>query len=471
MIVNRTYDELAVGDHADLAHVVTANDLYLFAYASGSRNPIHFPGIDGDGDGIADELAPATWISGLVSAVIGNLLPGAGTRYRRETLRFKGQARIGDRLAISVVVAHKPAAPVLVLDVRVRCGDSDIADGVIEVEAPARKISLPDHHLPVVLLDRLRHFDRLLAACDRLPPLTTAVVCPHDALSLGGAWAAREARLIAPVLVGVDEQIRKAARDLAIDLGTTPVVSAPDDAAAADAAVALVREGRAGAIMKGDLHTDTLMRAVLADGGLRGRRRVSHVFALDVPGLDHLLLISDAAINIAPDIDAKADIVRNAIDIAHAIGIAEPRVGILSAVETVNPAIPSSVDAARLAEMARRGEITGAFVDGPLAMDNAIDIEAARTKGLTSMVAGRANVLIVPNLESGNMLAKQLTFLSHAESAGLVLGATVPIMLTSRADDERARLMSAALAILYDDWRRKQPPEAAAEPASAKGDA
>ncbi len=456
MISNRTFDELAVGEQASLEHVVTANDLYLFAHASGSRNPIHFPGIDGDGDGVPDELAPAIWVSSLISAVIGNVLPGAGTRYLRENLRFRGQARIGDRLKIDIRVAHKPVSPIVVLDVRVVAGEAAIADGVIEVEAPLRQVRLPDQHLPSILIDPFRHFDDLLARCDHLPPLATAVVAPHDELSLKGALAARDRNLVELTLVGSRGRITETAQALRLDLGAARIVDVgASEAEAAAQAVRLVHDGAVRAIMKGDLHTDVLMREVVkADGGLRAGRRISHVFVLDVPGLDHLLLISDAAINMAPTLAHKADIVRNAIDLAHAIGIACPRVGVLSAVETVNPAIQSTVDAAELTRMAERGEITGGAVYGPLAMDNAVDLEAAKTKGVTSIVAGRANVLIVPNLESGNMVAKELTFLAHAEAAGLVVGAKVPIMLTSRADDVNARLVSAGLAILYEHWRR-----------------
>lgn len=455
MIVNRTFDELAVGDHAAFEHVVTANDLYLFAHVSGNRNPIHVPRIDGDADGAPDELAPAVWISSLISAAIGNLLPGAGTRYLRENLRFRSHARIGDRLAGSVVVAHKPATPIVVLDVRVMRGADVIADGIVEVEAPVRKVVLPDHHMPAILIEPFQHFERLLSACDQLAPLATAIVCPHDALSLGGAMAARGRNLIAPVLVGARALIEKAAAAIGADIGGLQIVDAASDEAAAEEAVGLVRQGRARAIMKGDLHTDVLMRAVLADaGGLKTGRRVSHAFVLDVPGLDHLLLISDAAINIAPNLEEKAGIVQNAIELAHALGIELPRVGVLSAVETVNPAIPSTVDAALLAKMAERGQIVGGLVDGPLAMDNAVDLEAARTKGITSVVAGRADVLIVPNLEAGNILVKEMTFLAHADAAGLVIGARAPVMLTSRADDERARVVSAALAILYEHRQR-----------------
>ena len=218
----------------------------------------------------------------------------------------------------------------------------------------------------------------------------------------------------------------------------------------------MVLEGKAGAVMKGAIYSDALLAEVVKkDGGLRTHRRISHVFAMDVPALDEILFISDAAINIAPDLLTKVDIVQNAVDLAHACGLEQPKVGVLSAVETINPNIPSTLDAAVLSKMAERGQIRGAVVDGPLAMDNAIDVEAARTKGITSLVAGRANVLIVPNLEAGNMLAKELTFVARAEAAGLVLGAKAPVILTSRADNDRARLASCALAQLYEYWRRK----------------
>jgi len=269
-------------------------------------------------------------------------------------------------------------------------------------------------------------------------------------LALQGALLARAHSLIEPILVGNPTRIATAAEAAGADLSGIEIVSAECPADAAACAVALVREGRAQALMKGHLHTDDLLRPVLdRANGLRGRRRLSHVFVMDVPGLAHPLLVTDAAINIAPDLATKADIVQNAIDLAQSIGIAQPKVGVLSAVETVNPAIPSSIDAALLSKMAERGQITGGLVEGPLAMDNAVSIGAARTKGLSSPVAGRAEVLVVPGIDAGNMLAKQLAFLSHAEGAGLVMGARVPIVLTSRADSDMARLASCAVAALH----------------------
>jgi phosphate butyryltransferase len=289
----------------------------------------------------------------------------------------------------------------------------------------------------------------LIAATVGMPALKTAVACPDDRHSLAAVVTARDKGLIDPILVGSLTRMRAAADEIGLDLTGFEIEDIDDEPEAAARAVALVHEGRARAVMKGHLHSDALLAQVVKkDGGLRTARRLSHVFVIDVPGRPTPILISDAAINIAPDLTTKVDIVQNAIDLARAIGIATPRVGVLSAVETVNPAIPSTIDAAVLSKMAERGQIKGGIVDGPLAMDNAVDMEAARTKGITSLVAGRAEVLIVPNLEAGNMLAKELTFLAGAEAAGLVMGAKVPVILTSRADSEAARLASCALALV-----------------------
>jgi len=328
------------------------------------------------------------------------------------------------------------------------CSDHDL---VVFAHASG---NLNPRHLPGLVLHKRGKFERLLRACNGAPAMPTAIVAPTDAISLGGAWEATKQRLIEPILVGPEARIRAVAEQIGWDLHDVRLIATPDDNAAPARAVALVHEGIAAAVMKGDIHSDEVLKHVTkADGGLRAGRRISHAFVLDVPGREGLLIISDAAINIAPDLMTKADIVQNAIDLAQALGLAQPKVGILSAVETVNPAIPSTLDAAILSKMADRGQITGGIVDGPLAMDNAVDIEAAKTKGIVGLVAGHADVLIAPNLESGNMLAKQLVYMSDADTAGLVVGARAPVMLTSRADDEHARLMSAAIAVLYSHWK------------------
>ncbi|WP_026161115.1 phosphate acetyltransferase [Sinorhizobium medicae] len=298
-------------------------------------------------------------------------------------------------------------------------------------------------------------YDRLIAAAQAEEPAVTLVVHPCDETALRGALEAAQMRLITPVLVGPRVRIRSIAAEHRLDLGQWEIVDVPHSHAAAAKAVALIREGKGSLLMKGSLHTDELMREVAAAAsGLRTERRISHVFVMDVPGHADTLFITDAAINIAPDLDAKSDIVQNAIDLWVTIGLGEPRVAILSAVETVTMKIPSTIEAAALSKMAERGQITGGLLDGPLAFDNAIDPEAARIKGIVSPVAGRAQILVVPDLEAGNMLAKNLTFLAHADAAGIVLGARVPIVLTSRADSVRTRLASCAVASLFAARRR-----------------
>jgi phosphotransacetylase len=301
-----------------------------------------------------------------------------------------------------------------------------------------------------------RVYPALIERCAALEPVATAIAHPCDESSLRGASEAAEAGLIAPILVGPEAKIRSVAEQCAIDLTRYRLVDVPHSHAAAEQAVALVRAGEAQALMKGSLHTDELMAEVVRkDTGLRTERRISHAFIMDVPTYPKPLVVTDAAINIFPDLETKIDIVQNAIDMAHAFGRDMPKVAILSAVETVTPKIPSTIDAAALCKMAERGQITGALLDGPLAFDNAISKEAAAIKGIRSEVAGDADILLVPDLEAGNILAKQLSFLANADAAGIVLGARVPIILTSRADSVRARMASCAIAALLVAWRQQ----------------
>jgi phosphate acetyltransferase len=304
----------------------------------------------------------------------------------------------------------------------------------------------------------LTKYDRLLARAKQVAPARTIVVHPCDETSLRGPVEAAEAGIIEPVLVGPAAKIATVARLARIDISRFRIVDAAHSEEAAAKAVELIRQSEGELLMKGSLHTDELMREVASGKtGLRTARRISHVFVMDVPGYAETLFITDAAINIFPDLDAKRDIVQNVIDLFTQIGLGTPRVAILSAVETVTPKIPSTIDAAALCKMAERGQITGGVLDGPLAFDNAIDPEAARIKGIKSEVAGRAQVLVVPDLEAGNMLAKNLSFMAKADSAGIVLGARVPIVLTSRADSVRSRMASCAAAVLYADARRRNP--------------
>jgi phosphate acetyltransferase len=299
-------------------------------------------------------------------------------------------------------------------------------------------------------------YDRLIDLANDAPPATTVVAYPCDETSLRGIVDAAEAGLIVPILVGPARKIQAEAREHNLDVGRFEIVDAPDADDAAALAVKLIHEAKGELLMKGSLHTDELMRAVTASAtGLRTARRISHVFIMDVPTYADTLFITDAAINIFPDLDAKRDIVQNAIDLFTQIGLGTPRVAILSAVETVTSKIPSTIEAAALCKMAERGQITGGVLDGPLAFDNAIDPEAAEIKGIRSQVAGRAQILVVPDLEAGNMLAKNLSFLARADAAGIVLGARVPVILTSRADSVRTRMASCAVAALYAAARRR----------------
>src|SRR5215468_8772501 len=298
-------------------------------------------------------------------------------------------------------------------------------------------------------------YDRLIATATKHAAIATAVVHPCDAVSLESAVEAARLGLLKPILVAPQARVKDVAARTGLDIGAFEIVSSQHSHDSAAKGVELVREGRAEALMKGSLHTDELMGAVVArDGGIRTERRITHCFVMDVPGHGDPLIITDAAVNIAPTLEEKVDIVQNAIDLAHAVGYPEVRVAILSAMETVNPKVPSTIEAAALCKMAERGQIAGALLDGPLALDNAISPEAAAIKNLKSPVAGRANVILVPDLEAGNMLAKSLTFLASADAAGIVLGARVPIILTSRADSVQARLASCAVAALLVTSRR-----------------
>ncbi|OYW68680.1 MAG: enoyl-CoA hydratase [Bosea sp. 12-68-7] len=450
-LTNRTFAELQPGETAELRRIITPDDLYVFAAASGNYNPMHLPQTDVDGDGKAENIAPGMFVASQISAVLGMLLPGAGTLYRRQVLDFHARAHAGDEVVCRVKVVEKLADGVVRMETQVvRASDEAlIVSGEAFVIAPQVKFDREDVEVPGLVVQRHRHFEALLERARPLPALPVAVVCPHDENSLGGALLAAKETIITPILIGRAEKIRAAALALGADLSGFEIIDVAGDVAAAAMACQLVHEGRAGAVMKGHLHTDDLLRPMLDKAtGLRVGRRFTHVFVMDVPGRPEPVMVTDAAINIAPDLATKVDIVQNAIDLALSLGM-EPRVGVLSAVETVNPAIQSSIDAALLSKMAERGQIAGGQVDGPLAMDNAVDHGAARSKGLKGLVAGRANILVVPGIDAGNMLAKQLSFVSHAEGAGLVLGARVPVILNSRSDSAMSRLASCAVAALH----------------------
>lgn len=458
-LVNRTFDELQVGDKAELRRLITVDDLYVFASASGNYNPLSLPNNDFDGDGRPENMAPTMLVSSIVSAVVGNILPGPGTAFKDYYFEAHERAQPGDELIIQVEVTGKREQNLVDLKLAVIRSADDVLvlDGKATAFAPTLKYERNDLEVPGLLVQRHRHFEKLLERAKELDPMPLAVVCPYNTPSLGGALLAAKEGLITPILVGDENKIRQAATDMGADISAYEIVVVEgSDQDVAKQACRLVHEGRAASIMKGHLHTDDLLRAMLdREVGLRVGRRFTHVFVMDAPGRPELLYISDGAINIAPDLATKVDITQNAIDLAVSLGV-EARVAALSAVEVVNPALPSSIDAALLSKMADRGQITGGLVEGPLAMDNAIDENAAKTKGIVSEVAGRANILVMPDLDAANMFFKQMTYVAHAEGAGLVLGAKVPVVLTSRSDSEMSRLASCAVACLHVAYLQSQ---------------
>lgn len=461
MIENRTVDEIVIGDHADIERVLTRQDMMLFATVSADVNPAAVKDERDDDPELQQGIAQGMWAGTLISAVLATRLPGPGTVHLGQTLTFHHPVNIGDRIIVRVeVTAIDKETGHVKLDCACRNAEGQtVVSGTAEVKASRKKIRQHVARMPNSRLTSAGvRFGALVERARSLDPLVTAIVHPCDDLSLGGAIAARDEGMIAPVLVGPTAKIEAAARKAGLDLSGLEIVDAPHSHAAAEVAVALVHEGRAGALMKGKLHTDELLMAVLdKDKGLRTERRLSHVFALDVPGQDRTLFVTDAAINISPDLESLKDIVQNAIDLAIAIGVETPLVALLSAVETVTGKLPSTLLAAAICKMHDRGQITGGKVDGPLAFDNAISPAAVAAKGIVSDVAGHADILVTPNLESGNMIAKQLIHLAGASSAGIALGARVPIMLTSRSDTVDARIVSAALAKVFYHWRRQRP--------------
>ncbi|CAO3432358.1 bifunctional enoyl-CoA hydratase/phosphate acetyltransferase [Azospirillum doebereinerae] len=457
VIDNVTFDEIQVGQSASLARELTIMDVELFAAVSGNINPAHLDAKFAADSRFQKVIGPGMWSGSLISGVLGSHLPGAGSLYAGQNLQFRRPVGLGDVITATVTVTEKRADKNLVVFDCVCTNQNGevVTSGTAEVIAPTRKVSRPAHELPQIQMIRHDKHDALLRKCDGLPPVPTAVAHPCDESALRGAVEAAQAGLIDPILVGPAAKLHALAAAHGLDISRYRMIDVEHSHAAAQAAVALARAGEAEAVMKGSLHTDELMSEVVRkETGLRTNRRLSHVFVMNVPTYPRALLITDAAINIYPTLEDKVHIVQNAIDLAKVLGVEVPRVAILSAVETLNPKIPTTLEAAALCKMADRGQITGGILDGPLAFDNAISVEAARTKGIKSDVAGRPDILLVPDLEAGNMLAKQLSFLANADAAGIVLGARVPIILTSRADNVRTRLASCAVASLVAASRR-----------------
>jgi phosphate acetyltransferase/phosphate butyryltransferase len=439
-IPSRTVDQIRPGESARLSRKLTLRDLELIAALAGGRAQV------------SADSGPAAWVGLMLSALVGGALPGLGSRIERAELRFDAVLAVDETLELELrVETVDPArrAVVLICEGTGPLG-AKVLEGRLHVIAPAKAmLPGPARDPGLIIEERGAKFHRLVAQAAKLPPLSIAVIHPVEANALAGAVAAARAGLISPVFVGPEARIRAAAKAAGIDISPWPLVATEHSDAAAEAGARMAHEGKVNALMKGSLHTDEFLRPVLrAEMNLRTARRLSHVFLMDVPGTDRPLFITDGAINIAPDLETKRDIVQNAIGMAHALGIARPRVAILSAVEMINPRIPSTLDAAALCKMAERGQITGGVLDGPLAFDNAVSTLAAEIKHIRSDVAGRADILLAPDLDAGNMMAKQLEYLANSEAAGVVLGARVPIVLTSRSDSAQSRLASCAVAAL-----------------------
>lgn len=467
MLENKIFDEIQVGDSASITRALREDDIETWAAVTGNINPEFVSAaLAKKGVAVENGTGSGMWGASLFATLLGTKLPGLGTITKNAQIRFHQGLRVGVPVTATVTVKEKHSDEgTLSLDCL--CVDPsgvELITGVAEVVAPTEKIRQPVVDLPKVQLRREDRYLELIKECEGLNPLPTAVVHPCSDDALAGPIQAAQRGLIEPILVGPERKIRAIAEAEGLDISPYRLIPTEHSHHAAEQGVALVRAGEAAALMKGSLHTDELLHAVLSrDKGIRTERRLSHVFLLAVPTYARPIMVTDAAINIFPNLAVKADICQNAIELAHAMGMALPKVAVLSAVETVTPGIPSTLDAAALCKMADRGQITGGVIDGPLAFDNAIDLEAAKTKGISSPVAGLADILVVPDLEAGNMLAKQLTFMANAEAAGIVLGARVPIVLTSRADSARTRLASCAVATLLSEHQRKQMSVKAAE--------
>jgi len=458
-IENRTYDEIKEGDASTLIRTLRPEDIQMYAIMSGDMNPTHVDPEYARSSQFREVVAHGMWGGMLFSNVLGTQFPGPGTLYVDQSLHFDRAVRIGDTLTVTVTCKRKfDHNHHIIFDCNCVNQDNErVIHGTAEVVAPTEKVKRPKATLPEIKLSATKtsRYEHLLEITSGLMPIPMAVIHPCDTESLKGALQARDRGLVDPTLVGPEDKIRKLAEEMNLDLYGCSFLNVPHSHASAESGVALAREGAVEALMKGSLHTDELMSEVVDKAtGLRTARRISHVFMMDVPTYPRPLLITDAAINVAPDLVTKVDIVQNAIDLALSLKIKDPKVAILAAVETINPKMIATLDAAALCKMADRGQIKGGVLDGPLAFDNAISVAAARTKGIKSAVAGQADILLVPDIESGNMLAKQLEYLAEAVGAGIVLGARVPIVLTSRADSAQTRTASTAIAVVLAHAQR-----------------
>jgi phosphate acetyltransferase len=457
---NVTFEELTIGRTASLTRTLSKKDIQLFAVLSGDVNPAHLDETFADDTIFHGVVGHGMWTGALISALLGTALPGPGTIYLNQNLDFKKPVRPGETIRIAVTVKEKRSdKPVVVFDcLCTNAFGETVAGGTATVLAPVEKLHWKMPQLPDVHLDFHDRFRDLIDSCRKLRAVKTAVVHPVTAVAIQGVLEAVREGLIEPVLIGPESRIRSAAEEAGVDISPYQLISTQHSHAAASKAVELAAAGSVTALMKGGLPTDELLSAVVpVAAGLRTERRISHVYVIDVPTYHKQLMITDAAINIAPTLDDKVDICRNAVDLwrVWVHDAAEPKVAILAATERVKSNMQATIDAACLCKMADRKQIDHGLLDGPLSLDLAISQEAVQDKGLASNVAGDADILLAPDLNSGNMVAKQLTFLGNATAAGVVLGARVPIILTSRADSPRTRLASCALAVRIADARER----------------
>ena len=456
-IENRTYDEIQVGDQSVLTRTLRPEDIQLFAIMSGDVTPAHVDPEYAHSSMFHEVIAHGMWGGALISTVLGTEFPGPGTIYISQTLKFSRPVKVGDTITITVTCMQKfEHNKHMIFDCA--CINQDglkVIGGEAEVLAPSEKIKRARMAMPeITISDRDARYRRLFGRAQGLKAIKAAFVHPCDINSLQAAFSVRDTGLMEPVLIGPEARLRAMIEQHKLKLGLTRIINVPHSHAAAARAVELAHDEEVEALVQGSQTTEELLRAVIVPQGLRTARRLSHVLYIDVPSHPRPIIITDMMVNIEPTLPHKVDIVQNAIDFAHLMGVPEPKVAILAGLETVTPRMRATLDAAALCKMADRGQITGGIVDGPLGFDNAVSLMSARTAGIKSAVAGQADVLLAPDLESGNMLAKQLEHLSDAISGGVVLGARVPIVLANRGDSVESRIASCVLALLVANQYR-----------------
>lgn len=461
MLENITFEELEIGQSAELKRTLTQKDIELFAAVSGDVNPAHMDEHYAENSLFHGVIGHGMWSGGLISTVLGTELPGPGTIYLEQDMRFKKPVMLGDEVTVRVSVKSKrDDKPVVAFDcICLNEKGEVLVEGTATVLAPTEKIKIPRPDIPWVDIREKDHYKGTMEKCRAFGILKVAVVHPVQANVIDAVAEAVEEKLIEPILIGPEARIRAAIKESHADAEGWQIINTEHSHAAAAKAAKMAASGEVGAIMKGSLHTEELLEAVVpSSAGLRTERRISHVYLMNIPTYHKPLMITDAAINIAPNLEQKADICQNAIDAWHVLFNHEhgdPKVAILSATEEVTSRIPSTIDAAALCKMADRGQIKEGRLDGPLAFDNAISAQAVKDKNIISDVAGDADILVVPDIEAGNALAKQLIFLGKADAAGIVLGARVPIILTSRADSKRTRMFSCGVAMALSAARQE----------------